>query len=143
MRSPIAPLCILFAAAMPTRADTNIDTKSFDATVDTIQIQQIINHFPLTVDNHDYQALRALFTADAFADLGYTGFESLHGIDAIITALSLLANISSQHDLSTSVVNLTRPSAANATMYLVGNFFGQGNQAGQKFSTWGRYLLVA
>lgn len=103
-----------------------------------VEIQRTLDTFSLAVDAHDFSLLSSVFSTDATANFGGSSGE-LNGLANISTALqTALKGQKSQHALSTQVVDFSSPSQANATSYLQGRFFGQGNLTGQIYTTYGR-----
>ena len=135
----------LLAAALPAYflQVYAIYTEDLIVTESIVAIEQTLNLFSRSVDDHDYALLDSIFSPNATANFATpAGF--VDGLPAIKTELQIaLAGSVSQHALSTHMINLTGNQAtmASASTYLQGTFFGQGDLTGQIQTTYGRYVF--
>ena len=129
------PLAVLFTATIITLATTSPTTTGADATV---EIQQTLNLFPISVDTKNYTILADLFTPDASADFAIVPV--VYGLSAISSGLQKeLQGLVSQHSFTTQSITVHGDRTASAITYLIANFFGQGNLTGQVYTNYGQY----
>lgn len=103
-----------------------------------VEIQQTLNLFPISVDTKNYTILADIFTVDATAD--FVVVPTVHSLAAIQQVLQAsLAGLVTQHSFTTQVIKIQNRREASAITYLIGNFFGQGELAGQVLSNYGQY----
>jgi hypothetical protein len=94
---------------------------------DILAIKQTLNLYPLAIDGKNFTTgLPTVFTDDAVADYG-PPFGVLRGVHAIIDSLTVnLANWTTQHSLTTQVINiLDGEKEAETVTYLVAVHFGK------------------
>ena len=99
----------------------------------TVLIEQALNLFSHSLDNHDYTPLDSVFSLDAVADF-VTSTSFVDGLRAIKVFLqNTLIGSLSWHALSTSTSSVAsgQSTTASSSTYLQGTFFGQGNLTGQ------------
>lgn len=111
-------------------------TYSQNNDLNIIEIRQVINLFAILVDTYQYTQLERVFTTNA--TVNFNRGSILYGLPAIINALEPLASVTSHHDLTTQYIDVISSTRANATTYLIGNFFGKGDLSGQIFSEYGQ-----
>ena len=103
-----------------------------------LNIKQTMSMFPILVDSVRYNELDQVFTNDVVSYLDSTGQET-QGLQGLITLTSKLADVPSQHHLTTEHVILQSPTTANATNYLISKYFGSGTNNNQVFTVFGVY----
>lgn len=112
-----------------------------DTTAAELQIRNKISLYAVSLDLKNYEALTRVFTKDTVAD--YRVPESpgpLHGVSAVQDYVrTALTGQTTQHTISTTLVEFTNPQAPNSTAYLVANYLGQGNLTGQAAYVYGKY----
>ncbi|KAK4984295.1 hypothetical protein LTR50_006686 [Elasticomyces elasticus] len=92
-------------------------------TTDHIAVQQTLSRYALAIDSKDFAALAAVFTADAVADYS-TGIGVLRGLGEIEVVLAAsLANVSSQHGLTTQLIDVYANATASTTTYFTATHF--------------------
>lgn len=91
------------------------------------EIHQTLNTYPIAIDSKSGALFSQVFTPDAFAN--YTGpLSNLRGLRNITVALQAsVANVLSQHQLGTTVINI-QDDKANSTTYFVASLFGTGKK---------------
>ena len=107
-----------------------------------VEIANTLNLFSYYVDTHNYTMLDLVFTSDAVADFA-TSAGYVKGLNSIQKGLeAALAGTTSQHSLSTYVINIQDGDMTEATAnsYLQGTIFGQGNLTGQYLITYGSWV---
>ena len=104
-----------------------------------LEIRQKISLYALAIDQKNFGLLSDVFTPNAVAN--YPPNNIITGLPAIQAFLkSQLADIVTQHTISSTVVDFVDKRFPNSTSYLVAYYFGQGNLTGQTLSFYGRYL---
>ena len=121
---PILFVSLIFLALAHLFSLANAQATSTDA-ASIANISQTLSLFAHLVDGKQYSQLDLIFTPDAAANFSLPGQPVLHGLPAITRELQLLENVTSQHSISTTYVTLRSESAAEASSYLVGSFFGE------------------
>lgn len=111
---------------------------STEQSVDLVEIQQVVNLFPIAVDQHRLELLPHIFTSDVVANFSLPDGTIQNGLDAVTQNLMTLQDTPSLHDQSTNYVDFKSPQQANATTYLTGMFFGSADLQGQVFMNYGR-----
>lgn len=114
----LAPLSLL--------SPTPSSLSTLARTAAIVDISNTIALFALLLDTHDYARLHLVFTPSAVADFNATGVPICRGLPAIQQRLADLADAPSQMALSTQYVNVSSPTAADATTYVVGTMFTPG-----------------
>ena len=121
----------------PTNAIYTADRTVID---NTVLIEQTLDLFSHSVDNHDFTLLDSVFSLDAVANFATpAGF--VDGLPAIKALLQkVLTGTVSQHALSTPIIRVAsdQSTTASSSTYLQGTFFGQGNLTGQVLRTYGQ-----
>ena len=112
-------------------------------TSDIVEIWQTVNLFGVLVDTAQYDQMGRVFTANTSVDFALPGVGILHGLAAVEKEVSIVANVTSQHSLTTYHVDFLGPRNANVISYIIGTFFGQGLQAGQTFIVYGTLVRHA
>ena len=121
----------------PTSAQQLSRPFSAQDAVDTVAIQQVINLYAITVDQHKFDLLPQIFTSDAIVNFNTPGVPVLRGINAITEFISTaLHNVVSYHAQSTHNVGIVNTAKASATTYNTATFF----TGEQQVSRWGRYV---
>ena len=100
-------------------------------------IRQTLGLFPIAIDSKQYGLLSQVFTPSATASFTEQPIQGLGNITLFLTRS--LAGLTSQHELSSLYINQTASDRATSTNYLQGNFFGEGDAAGQYFLSFGYY----
>ena len=105
-----------------------------------LSIQNTINTYPLAIDSKNFSALSLVFTPDAVANYS-APLGVLHGLPNIQYILAKnLAPVTTQHALSTMVVDLGADgTSARTKTYYTATHFGHGLSDGQIYVAYGRY----
>ncbi|KUJ14366.1 uncharacterized protein LY89DRAFT_686845 [Mollisia scopiformis] len=107
----------------------------------TSEIKNVLSHYCIILDTKTYSDLSKVYTSDAVADFTTIGLGVLKGLPAIETAMNAsLFGIPTQHGMTTSYVSDISEKSANATSYYTLQQFGTGNNTGQLFTVWGKWV---
>ena len=107
--------------------------------VDIDSIRNTLAQYSLSIDSKDFAGFQLVFTPDAVADYSQP-IGVLHGLSNIQQTLSAaLANVKSQHSLTTQHITLLSGNIANATTYVIASQFGVGIYDGQLLTVWAKY----
>lgn len=106
-----------------------------------LQIRNKISLYALALDAKDYGLVGDIFTADAVVN--YPGIGPLSGVPAVQAYVKTqLEGLVTQHTMSTIMVDFGPPglqTIPRSTAYLIANFLGQGDLAGQVVVFYGKY----
>lgn len=96
-----------------------------------LQIRNTLAHYPLAIDGKNFSALNLVFVPDVVANysppLGVV--TGLHNVMKVLE--SALEKVTTQHALSTTVVEILDGGRAKTLSYLTATHFGRGIYAGQ------------
>ncbi|KAE8441259.1 hypothetical protein EG329_005560 [Mollisiaceae sp. DMI_Dod_QoI] len=111
-------------------------------TLDPISsIKNVLSHYCIILDTKTYSDLSIIYTSDAVANFTTIGLGVLNGLPAIESAMNAsLFGIPTQHGMSTSWISGFDDKSANATTYYTLEQFGTGNNTGQLFTVWGKWV---
>ncbi|KAK6439080.1 hypothetical protein LTR95_004711 [Oleoguttula sp. CCFEE 5521] len=102
-------------------------------------IQNTISTYSLAIDSKDFGRLSQVFTTDIVANYS----EPLNAITGLAQVQQVLqkslAPVTTQHALSTQVIDIHGDSA-NSTTYLTASHFGSGLYEGQVLYAYGKYI---
>lgn len=105
-----------------------------------IAIRQVLNTYPLAIDSKDFSLLSQVFASDAVANYS-APLNILTPLTTIATTLEAsLAPVTTQHALTTQLINITSATTANSTTYYTASHFGKGIYEGQLVYAYGKYL---
>ena len=109
--------------------------------VETLAIEQVLNHFAIAVDQRQFDLFPQIFTLDVTVNFNTPGVPVLHGIDAVTSFMSTaLQAVDSYHAQSTHYIDLSNLARPHATTYNSAQFFGTGDRKGSVYSNWGRLV---
>ena len=128
----LALICNLLLCIIPIQA---LLTATDGASI--VEISNTVNLFGILVDSGHVGQLSRVFTANTSVNFGLPGIGTLHGLPAVAKEIGSIANVTSQHSITTVHTDLTSASTADTTTYIVGSFFGTDPQAGQIFTVYG------
>ena len=118
------------ASALPMLSLSNAEA------VTVVEIQQVLNLFPVAVDQHRWDLLSQVFQPDVTADFNVPGSPVLHSLDAVIQLLRRLEAYPSFHSQSSHYVDMSNPERPHATTYNTAFFFGPD----RIYTNYGRYV---
>jgi hypothetical protein len=111
----------------------------FQNPIDIDSIRNTLALYPLSIDSKNFAGLALVFTPDAVANYGQP-LGVLNGLSEIQQTLSTaLANVLSQHSLTTQHITLLDNNNATATTYVIASEFGVGVYNGQLLTIWAKY----
>ena len=134
MRSP-ASLVIAFLLAL----EAFVSVLAFDPTeaASVVSISQTLNLYSYLVDTNQSSELGPVFAPNATANFNIPGTGPIEGLPAIIQHVNAVSNVTSQHALTTNLIQLSTRSTANASTELTATFFGKDEQLGQLYVVYG------
>lgn len=104
-------------------------------------IKNVLSEYCIILDTKKYSDLSKIYTPDAVANFTTIGLGVLSGLPAIEAAMNTsLFGIPTQHGMTTSYVSDISETGANATSYYTLQQFGTGNNTGQLFTVWGKWV---
>ena len=115
-----------------------VDASRYSGGLAELEIRQKISLYALAIDQKNFGLLSDVFTPNAVANYPNSVVRGLPAIQTFLKAQ--LADIVTQHTISSTVVDFVNKRSPNSTSYLVAYYFGQGNLTGQTLSFYGRYL---
>lgn len=96
-----------------------------------LQIRNTLAHYPLAIDGKNFSALDLVFAPDVVANYS-PPLGVVTGLENVMKVLeSALEKVTSQHALSTTVVEILDGGRAKTLSYLTANQFGTGVYTGQ------------
>ncbi|KAF8147056.1 hypothetical protein K438DRAFT_1990026 [Mycena galopus ATCC 62051] len=102
-------------------------------------IRTTLGHYPLSIDGKNFGALALVFTADAVANYS-APLDVLTPLATIQSALaSSLEKVTTQHALSTQVIEVLSESEAFSVTYYTATHFGMGVYEGEILVAYGQY----
>lgn len=106
---------------------------------DALGIQNTLALYPIYLDSKNFGGFTSIFTPNVSADYS-TSIGVLNGIPEIQSTLSAaLANVTTQHSLTTQYFEVIGAGQANTTSYFVAAHFGMGVYEGQFATAYGKY----
>ena len=115
-----------------------VDASRYSGGLAELEIRQKISLYALAIDQKNFGLLSDVFTPNAVANYPNRVVQGLPAIQTFLKAQ--LADIVTQHTISSTVVDFVNKRSPNSTSYLVAYSFGQGNLTGQTLNFYGRYL---
>ncbi|KAI9889415.1 MAG: hypothetical protein M1814_005351 [Vezdaea aestivalis] len=126
----LLPLLLTPLLAFPTLAHTG----------DSIEIRNQLSRYAIALDAKTFNVLSTIFTPDAVFTFPaplppqVTGVQNAQGVLA-----QSLQGVTTQHSITTTVVDFDSNNAARSTSYLIATYFGAGNLTGKALTYYGTY----
>lgn len=128
----------LFATAIYIQSTSAIKHLHSLNSSDIFAIQNTIALYTIYLDSKNFAGFTSIFTADVHADYSYS--PAWNGVSEIQGNLSAaLANVTTQHSLTTQYIEVLDAEKANVTTYLIAQHFGKGAYEGEIVVAYGKY----
>lgn len=108
---------------------------------DVLAIKHTLAQYPLLIDSKNFKGLSAVFTDDVYTDYA-PPVGVLIGLPAVVKSLDFnLVNFTTQHSLTTQVIDIVSEGHAETTTYFIATHFGINETiyAGKVVSAYARY----
>lgn len=128
----------IFCALLCTSLLLPVHASRYSGGLAELEIRQKISLYALAIDQKNFGILSDVFTPNSVANYPNGLVQGLPAIQTFLKAQ--LADIVTQHTISSTVVDFVNKRSPNSTSYLVAYYFGQGNLTGQTLNFYGRYL---